>query len=116
MIREGRFRDIEAQATSALLRAKLALLAYHKERNHYPETLAELVQDGYLSRVPEDPFAGKFAEPLHYKRLSDSQYLLYSVGPDGTDDGGKPIVDRRQNGMPNIQPQSKGDLTLDAGF
>jgi hypothetical protein len=55
----------------------------------------------YLSYVPEDPFSG---QPLVY-RAQGTNWLLYSVGPDGVDDGGKP-VGRGLGG--------KGDLYFDS--
>ena len=42
-----------------------------------------------LERLPDDPFSGK---PLVY-RLTDEGFRLYSVGPNGVDDGGKSLED-----------------------
>jgi hypothetical protein len=39
----------------------------------------------YLERIPLDPFDGA---PLRYRRLDDG-VVIYSVGPDGKDNGGK---------------------------
>ena len=44
------------------------------------DTLAPL----YLREIPLDPWS---AEPFHYRR-EGRDYVLYSVGPDNTDDGG----------------------------
>jgi hypothetical protein len=55
----------------------------HKTR-HWPESLAELVPK-YLHEVPTDSCDAK---PLRYRRLKDG-VVIYSVGPDGKDDGGK---------------------------
>jgi hypothetical protein len=41
----------------------------------------------FLSSVPADFMDGK---PLRYKLRSDGDFLLYSVGEDGNDDGGDP--------------------------
>ena len=38
-----------------------------------------------MDEIPPDPFDGK---PLRYKKL-EKGYVVYSVGPDGNDDGGK---------------------------
>jgi hypothetical protein len=70
-----------------LLLVTLALQAYHAEHGHYPAELAALVP-AELTHIPTDPFTA--GQPLHYK-LTDQRYLLYSVGPDGIDDGGKAI-------------------------
>jgi hypothetical protein len=46
--------------------------------------LAEL-HPRYLSAIPMDPYSGR---PLVYRRVGDT-YVLYSVGRDGKDDGGR---------------------------
>ena len=61
----------------------LALAAHRLEHGRWPETLAELTP-AYLPSVPRDMHTG---EPLRY-RLTDDGPLLYSVGPDRTDDRG----------------------------
>jgi hypothetical protein len=48
-----------------------------------PAALADLVPS-YLTEIPEDPITGK---PLLYRAASDA-YMVYSLGPDGKDDGG----------------------------
>jgi hypothetical protein len=63
----------------------LALSAYHVREGRYPESPSLLVPD-YLPEIPADTFTG---EPLHY-RLEGNGYVLYSVGRDMRDDGGKP--------------------------
>jgi hypothetical protein len=42
----------------------------------------------YLGRLPLDPFSGS---PLVYKQTG-TNWLLYSVGVDGVDGGGKPVT------------------------
>lgn len=74
------------QAKTRLLICELALRQSRLEHESEPTTLEDLVPD-YLSAVPLDPYSG---EPLRY-RPSASGYQLYSVGPDGVDDGGKPM-------------------------
>ena len=46
--------------------------------------LADLVPR-FLAAVPTDPFNGA---PLRYKR-SEQGFIVYSIGPDGHDDGGR---------------------------
>ncbi|HZO87573.1 MAG TPA: hypothetical protein VFB38_04480 [Chthonomonadaceae bacterium] len=85
---QARFQDAAYSETlNALLLTALALRAYRLEHGAYPQTLSALVP-AYLSQVPEDPFALYTA--LRYKRMG-AAYLLYSIGPDGKDDGGVPI-------------------------
>jgi hypothetical protein len=65
----------------------LALRCYQSEQGHPPARLADLVTN-YLSAVPQDPFSGK---PMIY-RPQGTNWLLYSAGPDGVDDGGRPAA------------------------
>lgn len=67
----------------------LALEAHHRDHGGYPATLDELVP-AYLPTRPTDPFNG---EPLRYVLTNDGP-LLYSVGTDGDDDGGRMALDR----------------------
>ena len=63
-------------------------LAVHKaEAGAYPAKLAALAPK-YVKAVPQDFFSGK---PLIYKREGEG-YLLYSVGENARDDGGKDDV------------------------
>ncbi len=62
----------------------LALSAYRTEHGEYPKTLAELAPT-YIDAILKDPFTdGEF----YYKQEGDG-YLLYSVGRNGKDDGGR---------------------------
>lgn len=72
-----------AEANIRLLRVDLALRLYRAEHGSFPAQLSALVPR-YLDALPLDPFNG---QPLIY-RLQGASYLLYSVGPDGKDDGG----------------------------
>ncbi len=74
------------QAKTRLLICELAIHRYRLDHGSGPRTLGELTPD-YLPAVPRDPFA---VGPLKY-RPDGSGHLLWSVGPDGRDDGGKPI-------------------------
>ncbi|HEX5471420.1 MAG TPA: hypothetical protein VFW73_06015, partial [Lacipirellulaceae bacterium] len=73
----------------------LGLELYHREHHQWPKTLDEL-SPRWLSTVPVDPITGK---PLHYKVVNDRP-LVYSVGTDGDDDGGRIPIDR--DGKPNV--------------
>ncbi len=63
----------------------LALKQWRLEKNEYPANLDELVTAGYLKELPMDPFSN---ESLIYKKTDDG-FILYSVGLNFTDDGGK---------------------------
>jgi hypothetical protein len=69
-----------------------AVAAYRADRGSYPATLAELLPQ-YLAEVPKDVFNND--SDLHYTRQGDG-YLLYSVGQNGRDDGGKGFDDRKK--------------------
>ena len=62
----------------------LALAAHKAERGSYPAALAAL-RPAYLKAVPSDLFSEK---PLRYSRVGEG-FLLYSVGENMADDGGK---------------------------
>ncbi len=64
-----------------------ALELYRRERNDYPASLAALVPR-QIESLPHDLITGA---PLIYQRLSRTEYLLYSVGWDEVDDGGRPV-------------------------
>lgn len=65
--------------------ASLALAEFHRSHGHYPEKLEELVPK-FLHHVPID-YGDRKA--LRYRRLDHDEYLLYSIGVDGKDDGGR---------------------------
>jgi hypothetical protein len=61
----------------------LRLSVFRCDHGNYPEQLEQLVPD-YCPEVPVDVFDGL---PLRYRRTADG-FILYSVGPDQTDNGG----------------------------
>ena len=63
----------------------LCLLRYRDDKAGFPAELQDLVSSGYLPQLPMDPYSNK---PLIYKRTEDS-FMLYSVGADFQDNGGK---------------------------
>ncbi len=66
--------------------AAVALSAHRRDQGKYPLSLEELLGD-YLDAMPLDPYVD---EPLHYiQRQDGDDYLLYAVGPNQIDDGGK---------------------------
>ena len=66
------------------LNVALALAAYRSDHGGYPERL-EALSPRYLPELPQDVFTG---ESLQY-RATAGGYLLYSVGANGEDDGGR---------------------------
>jgi hypothetical protein len=83
-----RLKDAEIKTQSSLLKTYLALQLHKLEKNVYPEHLDDLVKTGYLTKASVDAYGAD--RPLGYKRQGE-KITLYSVGPDGKDDNGKPI-------------------------
>jgi hypothetical protein len=77
-----------SEQTERNLHLTFALAAYHADNGRYPDKLDDLAPM-YLATIPDDLFSGK---ALHY-RLSEMGYLLYSVGVNGKDDGGREYDD-----------------------
>ena len=71
-------RADEAQIVCALERYRLA-------HGTYPESLNELVPQ-FIDKLPHDIIGG---QPLKYRRTTDGQFLLYSIGWNEADDGGQ---------------------------
>ena len=86
--------------TLRLLRLELALEEDRSRHGRYPERLA-LLAPAVLAREPLDGFT---EQPFKYRRRANG-YLLYSVGPDGKDDGGSAISFRQ-----GFNPSTPGDL------
>ena len=108
----SRLGEVNCETQNGFLLVSLALHAYRLEHGHYPATLTELTS-GYLSRLPVDPFTG---QGTFKYRVKGKSYTLYSVGPDGKDDGGKPIDDPKRivgshpESRYNIHDNSLGDV------
>lgn len=66
-----------------LTRIAVALAIHRSEQGQYPETLDELVP-AILSETPKDLFHGL---PFQYRKTSNG-FVLYSLGPNATDDLG----------------------------
>jgi Tfp pilus assembly protein PilE len=77
-----------AQARTDLSRTACALERYYLANGGYPETL-EALAPKFTTRVPSDLMSGK---PLVYRRDTAQSYVLYSVGMNLLDDGGKPAI------------------------
>jgi hypothetical protein len=70
------------RADLAATRAIVAVCLNVARNGKMPASLEELVRDNVLATVPLDPFDGK---PLRY---SPDRAIVWSVGPDGKDNGG----------------------------
>ena len=76
------------QSSIDIARVACALERYRLAHGEYPETL-NVLSPQFITQVPHDIING---EPLHYRRTEDGQFVLYSVGWNETDDGGKVIL------------------------
>ena len=65
-------------------RTALAVERYRRTRGPLPQKLDDLVPE-FMDAIPIDPFDGK---PMRYNKL-EMGYVVYCIGPDGDDDGGK---------------------------
>jgi len=81
-----KFAMVQAQVD--LARVACALERFRLARGNYPETLDALAPQ-FIEKLPHDIING---QPLHYRRTDDGQFVLYSVGWDEKDDGGKIIL------------------------
>ena len=70
-----------------------ALERYRLANGAYPETLDALVPQ-FMEKLPHDIIGGG---PLHYRHDSHGKFLLYSIGWNGTDDGGQNSASDKDN-------------------
>jgi hypothetical protein len=66
----------------------IALKRYQLKHGSYPPDLASLVPE-FVAAIPADPIDGK---PMRYRLDGDGQFLLYSIGLNGKDDGGDSAI------------------------
>lgn len=104
----GRFNVAKCETANTMLMVALALRAYHLEKGSYPNQLSQLTPD-YIKAIPADGFGA--GEALRYKKEGAS-YRLWSIGPDKTDDGGKPADNGKKTGRYLIEEHSRGDMVF----
>jgi len=98
-----------AMARIRLLTVELALRSSRCDEGKVSADLQRLLPK-YLHRIPTDPFTGR---QLVYKQTG-TNWLLYSVGPDRVDNGGKPL-DKAISGYNTLDGQKrKGDVFFDS--
>jgi hypothetical protein len=95
MFRVVSYLEIMAKidATRRVACIGVALCRYRAKNGRFPEKLDALTPE-FLSAVPNDPFDDK---PMKLKR-TERGLTVCSVGPDMTDDGGKPLDDSGEKG------------------
>jgi hypothetical protein len=82
----GKIGEVERRRLAHLrcLLAAVAAERYRLAHGAWPESLGQLAP-GLLTEVPPDPFDGR---PLRYRRFAEG-VVVYSVGENGQDDGGR---------------------------
>ncbi|MCX6359352.1 MAG: hypothetical protein NT029_06090 [Armatimonadetes bacterium] len=108
---QAAFKDTLNRADDALLRAALALRVHRLRHGEYPAGLFTLAEDGCAD--VQDPFVSYSSNrDLRYRKAGKG-YLLYSVGPNSTDNQGQPITNQSSGSSPAstaAQQDSFGDL------
>ena len=102
--RKAGFRVLSNQTQNRLMLVSHALNAFKAEKGQYPKSLASLCPE-YLHELPLDPFGKN--QPFRY-RVTKTGYLLYSIGPDARDNGGKAVMGKDKSHL--VYDQSKGDI------
>jgi hypothetical protein len=99
-----RVMSIETRTIAHLRTARvgLAIQRYRLAAGALPDTLADLVP-AYFDDIPKDPFDGN---ELRYSKR-DAGYVIYSVGEDLSDDGGKERPKKRRG-----QSRPNSDVTF----
>lgn len=105
------FKWTTTDTQNRLILLSLVLQAYKADTGKYPAGLTDLVPK-YLKKLPTDPF-GANNSPFCYKRTGE-KYLLYSVGPDHKDNGGKAIYNSTTGKSSRYiaNPTSTGDIVV----
>jgi hypothetical protein len=85
-----------------LARVAIALERFRLANGAFPGSL-DALSPQFLQEVPHDIING---DPLHYRLTQDGQFVLYSVGWNGTDDGGVVVLN---NHARNIVNRNQGD-------
>jgi hypothetical protein len=85
-----------AKASVDLAWVACALERYRLAHGEFPEALNVLAPE-FIPALPHDAISG---EPLKYRRTDGGQFVLYSVGWNGADDGG---IFAFKNGRPDSE-------------
>jgi hypothetical protein len=76
--------NLRVRAELRCAAAALAAERFRLQHGRWPDSLAELLP-AFLQRIPTDPYA---RAPLHF-RMTEQGLVIYALGPDLQDDGGK---------------------------
>ena len=87
-IATGVIKVARIQSQVDLARVACALERFQLAHGTYPETL-DALRPQFIEKLPHDLINGL---SLHYRRTEDGKFVLYSIGWDEKDDGGKVSV------------------------
>jgi hypothetical protein len=93
-----------------LARLTIALQLHKVEQGNYPASLDELVEKEYLPVIPNDSYRRDGHEPFIYRVEVDGSCIVYSVGENGIDDGG-----RRKTSWSSNDPDRWDDVAVQLG-
>jgi hypothetical protein len=79
-------RSAETQTAANQAAIACALERYRLANGNFPDTLDALAPK-FIAQLPKDVINN---QPMKYRRTSDGQFVLYSVGWNEKDDGGTP--------------------------
>ena len=79
----------EAENSVNLAKVAIGLELYKKSAGQYPASLDLLLEKGILDNIPNDLYRKPDPGPFSYRCETPEQYILYSFGPNGEDNGGK---------------------------
>jgi hypothetical protein len=103
--RFGRLNEMatEGDARRQAVRIALAMERYRIKHERFPAKLDDLTPD-FMLAVPTDPFDGK---PMRMRK-TDHRCIIYSVGPDGADDGGAKLDPEKRTGDVTFELSERG--------
>ncbi len=86
-------KTARSQTLVDLARVAIALERYRLAHGKYPETL-EVIVPQFIVKLPHDIING---QPLKYRHTDDGSFVLYSIGWNEKDDGGKVVLSKTGN-------------------
>ena len=95
-------RYAEGQVEVDQMRLACAIELFRHQHGHPPESLAELAPN-FIPTVPSDPLTG---QPYLYTHTGND-YTLYSLGANGTDEGG--LIVWKEGNRPDQPDSNQGD-------
>jgi hypothetical protein len=87
------FAALDGDTNRGLVQLGVAATAYKAKNGKYPEKLAQMVPE-FIPEVPVDPYDGR---PLRLRPV-EGGVVVYSVGRDRDDDGGRPAGEGKEDG------------------